>query len=66
MQSLVTLFAIIAILLWLAFVGYGVVAAIVALQQRRDGLIAFLLYMLVGGLVVGTILIGVWLVRAFF
>ncbi|MCB9432972.1 MAG: hypothetical protein H6668_13430 [Ardenticatenaceae bacterium] len=66
MQSLVTLFAIIAILLWLAFVGYGVVAAIVSLQQRRDGLIAFLLYMLVGGLVVGSILLGVWVVRAFF
>ncbi|MEM7113110.1 MAG: hypothetical protein AAF614_11805 [Chloroflexota bacterium] len=66
MQPLVLFFATIAILLWLAFVGYGVVTAIAFLQQNRNGVLAFLIYILIGAAVAGMVVVTVWIGRFFF
>ena len=66
MQPLVLFFATIAILLWLAFVGYGVVTAIAFLQQNRNGVLAFLIYILIGAAVAGMVVVTVWIGRLFF
>ena len=66
MQPLVLFFATIAILLWLAFVGYGVVTAIAFLQQNRNGVLAFLIYILIGAAVAGMVVVTVWIGSLFF
>lgn len=66
MQPIILFFATVAILLWLAFVGYGVVTAIAFVQQNRNGIFAFLIYILIGALVAAMAVVAVWIGRAFF